>query len=74
MLVFLPLDCIGEVFTCMACCILEIEAGARVNDGNVEKKRLILASRVVAEECPPPPLLCPLLILIIEGLICRFVR
>ena len=33
----------------MACCILQIGAGAGVNDGNVEKKRLILASRVVVE-------------------------
>ena len=38
MLVLLPLDCVGEVFSCMACCILQIGAGARVNgDGyNVE--------------------------------------
>ena len=36
MLVILPLDCVGEVFFSMACCILHIRAGARVNDGNVE--------------------------------------
>ena len=35
-LVFLPLDCVGEVFSYMACCISQIGAGARVNDGNVE--------------------------------------
>ena len=35
-LVFLPLDCVGEVFSCVACCIPQIGAGARVNDGNVE--------------------------------------
>ena len=35
-LVFLPLDCIGEVFSYMACCIPQIGAGARVDDGNVE--------------------------------------
>ena len=36
----------------MACCILQIGAGARVDDGNVEYKRLILESRVVVKECP----------------------
>ena len=36
MLVFLPFDCVGEVFSDMACCILQIGAGARVDDGNVE--------------------------------------
>ena len=38
MLVLLPLDCVGEVFSCMACCILQIGAGARVyGDGyNIE--------------------------------------
>ena len=35
-LVFIPFDCVGEVFSCMACCILPIGAGARVNEGNVE--------------------------------------
>ena len=35
-LVFILLDCVGEVFSCMACCILQIGAGARVNYGNVE--------------------------------------
>ena len=30
MLVFLPLDWVGEVFFFMACCILQIGAGARV--------------------------------------------
>ena len=48
----LPLDCAGEVFSCMARCILQIRAGARVNDGNVEWKRLVLASGVVVEEYP----------------------
>ena len=36
MIVFLPLDCVGEVFSYMACCIPQIGTGARVNDGNVE--------------------------------------
>ena len=36
MLVFLPLNCVGEVFSYMPCCILEIRAGARVDDGNVK--------------------------------------
>ena len=36
----------------MACCIPQIVAGARVNDGIVEQKRLILESRVVVEEYP----------------------
>ena len=35
-LIFLPVDCAVEVFSCMACCILQIGAGARVKDGNVE--------------------------------------
>ena len=35
-LVFLPLDCVGELFSYMACCISQIGAGARVGDGNVE--------------------------------------
>ena len=34
--VFIPLDCIGEVFSYMACCIPQIGAGASVDDGNVE--------------------------------------
>ena len=34
--VFLPLDCVGEVFSYMACFIPQIGAGARVDDGNVE--------------------------------------
>ena len=50
--VFLLLDCVGEVFSYMACCIPQIGAGARVDDGNVEYKRLILELRVVIEECP----------------------
>ena len=33
---FQSLDCVGEVFSCMACCILQIGAGARVTDGHVE--------------------------------------
>ena len=52
MLVFLPLDCVGEVFSYMACCIPQIGAGARVDDCNVEHKCLILEPRVVVEECP----------------------
>ena len=36
----------------MAYCIPQVGAGARVDDGNVEKKCLILESRVVVEECP----------------------
>ena len=35
-LVLLPRDCVGEVFSYMACCIPQIGAGARVGDGNVE--------------------------------------
>ena len=35
-LVFLPLDCVGNVVFCMACYILQIRAGARANVGNVE--------------------------------------
>ena len=35
-LVFLPLDCVDEVFSYMACCIPQIGAGTRVDDGNVE--------------------------------------
>ena len=35
-LVFLPLDCVGEVFSNMACCIPQFGAGARIDDGNVE--------------------------------------
>ena len=33
---YLPLDCVGEVFSYMAFCIPQIEAGARIDDGNVE--------------------------------------
>ena len=40
------------MFFCLTCYILQIGAGARVNDGNVELKRLVLASRGVVEECP----------------------
>ena len=36
MLVFIPVDCVGERFSYMACCIPQIGAGARVDDGNVE--------------------------------------
>ena len=35
-LVFLAFDCVGVVFSCRACFILQIEAGVRVNDGNIE--------------------------------------
>ena len=34
--IVLSLNCVGEVFSCMACFILQIGAGARVKDGNVE--------------------------------------
>ena len=51
-LVFLPVDCVGEVFSYMVCCIPQTGAGARVNDGNVELTCLILEPRVVIEECP----------------------
>ena len=51
-LVFRPLDCVGEVCSCMVCCIPQIGAGGRFDDGTVEQKRLILASTVVVEECP----------------------
>ena len=47
----------------MACCILQIGAGARVNDGNVEYKCLILESRVVVEECPRLLCVCVFIIL-----------
>ena len=33
---FLPLDCVGEVFSYMACCISQIGVGARGDDDNVE--------------------------------------
>ena len=33
-LVFLQLDCVGEMFSYMACCTPQIRAGARVDDGN----------------------------------------
>ena len=36
MIVFLPLDCVGEVFSCAVCCILQIGAGARADGGIVE--------------------------------------
>ena len=36
MLVFLPLECVGEVFSFMSYFILQIGGGARVNGGNVE--------------------------------------
>ena len=36
----------------MACYILQVGAGARVNDSNVKYKRHILASGVVVKECP----------------------
>ena len=52
MLVFLLLDCVGEVFSYMACFIPQIRAGARVDGGNVEQKRLILESRVLVKKCP----------------------
>ena len=51
-LVFLPLDSVGEVFSYVACCVPEIGADARVDDGDVEEKSLILEARVVVEECP----------------------
>ena len=35
-LVFLPLDSVGEAFSYMACFIPQIGAGARVDDCNVE--------------------------------------
>ena len=35
-LIFLPLDGVGEVFSCLARRILENGAGARVNDGDVK--------------------------------------
>ena len=40
------------MFFYMACCILQIGTGARANDGDVEYKRLILASGVAVKECP----------------------
>ena len=53
MLIILPLDHVGEVFSGMACCILQIGASVRVNDdSNIEWKRLILASSVFVEKCP----------------------
>ena len=35
-LVFLPLDCVGEVSSYKACCIPQIGVGTRAVDGNVE--------------------------------------
>ena len=37
----------------MACCVPEIGADARVDDGDVEEKSLILESRVVVERSAP---------------------
>ena len=34
--VFVPLDCVGEVVSYMTCCIPQIGAGARIDDGSVE--------------------------------------
>ena len=42
----------SKVFSYVACCVPEIGADARVDDGDVEEKSLILESRVVVEECP----------------------
>ena len=36
MLVFLSLDCVGEVFSCMVCFIPQIGAAAKINDDNIE--------------------------------------
>ena len=33
---FLSLDYVGKMFSCMACCILQIGTGARVDDGSVK--------------------------------------
>ena len=38
------------MFSYVACCVPEIGADARVDDGDVEEKSLILESRVVVEE------------------------
>ena len=40
------------MFSYVACCVPEIGADARVDDGDVEEKSLILEARVVVEECP----------------------
>ena len=50
-LVFLSLDLVSEGFSCMTCYIPQIGGGGRVNDGNIEYKRLILASRVAVDGC-----------------------
>ena len=36
----------------MVCCILQIGARVRINDANIEYKRLIVASGVAVEDCP----------------------
>ena len=51
-LVVLSLDCIDEMLSCTARCILQNGADARINDCNIEKKRLIPASGMAVEECP----------------------
>ena len=42
----------------MACCVPEIGADARVDDGDVEEKSLILESRVVVKSAPASVVIC----------------
>ena len=36
-LLFVPLDCVGEVFSSLACCVLEVGAYARVDDDEIKE-------------------------------------
>ena len=49
-LVALRLAYVRKVFFCMPRCIFQIGAGAKVSDGNIEYKHLILASGATDEE------------------------
>ena len=50
MLIVVSLECVGEVFSSVVCCIIRFGAGARIDDGDVEQLCLVLASGAVAEE------------------------
>ena len=66
--VFLPLDCVGNIVFCMACCILQIGAvGARVNDDNMAYNSCV---RGGCRRVPPFPLSCSF----VKCLISCFVR
>lgn len=36
---FLPLDSVGQLFSTLACCILEFSTDARVDDVEIKQKR-----------------------------------